>query len=536
MALVGVVISAATALAGPAAIAGASPPPTVTSFPLSTTLRPTSITSGLDGNIWFTETRSPSAGIVPGAIGRITPAGAVTEFGLAQGGADGIAAGSDGNVWFAHADSIGRMTPTGVETEFPIPAGCCAQTVTTGPDGNVWFTLDTASSDGIGRITPAGAITVFPVPCDQACFVTTLTTGPDGNIWYVRGSMLGRISPSGTGDTEFSANPTFGSISAGPDGNVWFPKGSAVGRITPAGQLLQPVAVPSAQPPQPSGPIQQVIAVTKGPDGAVWLIGNGGSFGREAVVRVTPAGTLSLFPVPIDEFGPGLANITAGPDGNVWATVQSPAEIARINLPGGTTTALTTSNSPVVQGKPLTLTATVVAPDLGATPTGSVQFTDNGGNLGSPVPLVGGQAALTTTSLPRGANTLDALYLGAGRYRSSTTFDLGQDVQGLTVLVADPVHEPPTMPDITLSAKLSFADGQSTGGYQVNMFDAYGNFVCTASDSEGVVGFAPEAYCTVSDTEEKARLVAGGHYDAHFNGDTYRAPSSGSAPIALSPS
>ena len=65
------------------------------------------IAAGADGNLWFTD-----EGTTP-AIGRITPAGAITEF---DAGATStpwaIAAGTDGNVWFTDPSkpSIGRIT------------------------------------------------------------------------------------------------------------------------------------------------------------------------------------------------------------------------------------------------------------------------------------------------------------------------------------------------------------------------------------------------------------------------------------------
>src|SRR5262249_57683041 len=72
-----------------------------------------------------------------------------------------ITAGPDGNLWFAEFGSsrIGRITPAGVITEFSAgitpnsgPAG-----ITRGPDGNLWFTE--SGSSRIGRITPAGVVT-----------------------------------------------------------------------------------------------------------------------------------------------------------------------------------------------------------------------------------------------------------------------------------------------------------------------------------------------------------------------------------------
>jgi hypothetical protein len=127
------------------------------------------LTAGPDGNLWFREYFSgssapgfPASGYPPGGeIGRITPAGAVTEFPLAAGaGPQGdLTVGPDGNLWFP-VDSelsgeIGRITPAGVIAEFPLPAGDGPQgDLTVGPDGNLWFADDSAGYSAIGRIDP----------------------------------------------------------------------------------------------------------------------------------------------------------------------------------------------------------------------------------------------------------------------------------------------------------------------------------------------------------------------------------------------
>jgi streptogramin lyase len=119
------------------------------------------VTAGPDGNIWFTE----SSG---NRIGRITPAGAVSEFstGLTSGGVDpftgqpnppdprGITAGPDGNLWFVEfgTDRVGRITPAGAITEFSAGIRKNSQpvSITSGPDGNIWFTEPTFGT--IGRL------------------------------------------------------------------------------------------------------------------------------------------------------------------------------------------------------------------------------------------------------------------------------------------------------------------------------------------------------------------------------------------------
>jgi len=74
-----------------------------------------------DESVTFTEFLTPTAGVGPTSI----------------------TTGPDGNLWFTEyeGDNIGRITPNGTITEFPIPtAGSQPFGITTGPDGNLWFT------------------------------------------------------------------------------------------------------------------------------------------------------------------------------------------------------------------------------------------------------------------------------------------------------------------------------------------------------------------------------------------------------------
>ena len=53
-------------------------------------------------------------------------AGTVTEFPVPSGSPVGITAGPDGNLWFADsAGKIGRITPAGSITQFPVGGGLC---------------------------------------------------------------------------------------------------------------------------------------------------------------------------------------------------------------------------------------------------------------------------------------------------------------------------------------------------------------------------------------------------------------------------
>ena len=215
----------------------------------------------------------------PGAIGRITPAGGITEFPTSGGFASNLTVGPDGDLWFAEnfsifgipkdsSGAIGRITPAGGITEFPLPTtDISLSSLTVGPDGNLWFTagpaMEPASSIGVtGRITPAGDLAEFPLPAGDGS-PGDLTVGPDGNLWFVatRGAgqqmqtMIGRITPAdANGITEVQLSPAGSALAAsltvGPDGNLWSTEDNP-GRI-------ERIAV-DALPPPPS--VTGVVAV-----------------------------------------------------------------------------------------------------------------------------------------------------------------------------------------------------------------------------------------------------------------------------------
>ncbi len=82
-----------------------------------------------------------------------------------------------------------------------------------------------------------------------------------------------------------------------------------------------------------------------------------------------------------------------------------------------TSTALGTSATSITTGQSLTLTATVT----GSGATGTVQFTDNGSNLGTAVALSNGTASFSTTALTAGSHSLAANYSGDTTHQPSTS-------------------------------------------------------------------------------------------------------------------
>jgi streptogramin lyase len=188
-----------------------TPSGTATTFPARLQNEPLNIVSGPDGALWFTEDGIVEGGT--GAIGRITTSGDLTEYllptpsGLHSGAGD-ITVGADGNLWFTWvtldpaqplataSHSVGRITPAGTITEFPVSAGggWPPGGIAAGPDGNQWFAQGHANS--LGRMSTAGVLTEFPVPTTDG-FPADVTVGSDGNVWFSEANA--RVGVTGVG-------------------------------------------------------------------------------------------------------------------------------------------------------------------------------------------------------------------------------------------------------------------------------------------------------------------------------------------------
>ncbi|HET6248445.1 MAG TPA: Ig-like domain repeat protein [Tepidisphaeraceae bacterium] len=108
-----------------------------------------------------------------------------------------------------------------------------------------------------------------------------------------------------------------------------------------------------------------------------------------------------------------------------------------VNPGTSTSTAVTTSNASVAFGKSVTLTATISSTLTGE--TGSVQFMDGNAALGSPVSVVNGSAAYTTSALAAGTHSITAIYSGDGNFLTSTSAALTQTVVPAPTLLGSPV-------------------------------------------------------------------------------------------------
>jgi streptogramin lyase len=292
------------------------------------------ITTGLDNNLWFTESGTSK-------IGQITPSGVVTEF--TPGLSDvplGITTGPDGNLWFSEfaGTKIGRLTTPGSLTEFNAETGNTGgsdvpTTATVGPDGNLWFvTADNnlASTSAVIRVTPEGTVTDFTAGITANSQPVGITNGPDGNLWFTEfaGNQIGKITPAGV-VTEYTAAGTPTGIVSGPDGNLWATEynGNAIIRIDPATGAITGTFTAGITGSNPA-------AITVGPDGDLWFA----EFGGSKIGRLDPtSGIITEITVPTAGSQP--FGITLGPDNNLWFTEFGGDKIGRINTAAVMTTA-----------------------------------------------------------------------------------------------------------------------------------------------------------------------------------------------------
>lgn len=371
----------------------------------SANMQPNAITTGPDGNIWFTE----SAG--SGGVARVNPNGSVTEL-------------------------IGGVTPG-------LSANMLPNQITTGPDGNIWFT-ESADPGGVARVNSDGTVTEFRGGATAGFSANAgpegIATGPDGNIWFTEPFLgegqcsgglgecggLARLNGDGT-VSQFEAGHNLpgmtpytyaNSITAGPDGNLWFTEPNLIRNnviVTGVGRLNLGFATVTEFPAGTTPGFTlyaQPQSITSGSGGHVWFSELGGDGG---IAEVNGDGSVT-------EFGDGTPGyvccahpngIAQGSDGNMWFTQSvNPGLVGRLNHDGSITE--------LTAGSTVGFSANGHPNGIVTGPDGNVWFTE-GANPGR-VAFVA-TAPTVTTGAASGVGASSATLNGSVNPRHTTVSD-----------------------------------------------------------------------------------------------------------------
>jgi streptogramin lyase len=258
--------------------------------------------TGPEGNVWFVDAnQAPDPGTTTSAIGKITPAGAITEYEYEEDGSElneeakltGIAVGPEGKLWLTDRGvepGIVVVDPgsptTATEYSGGLNGTSVPQGIVAGPDGNLWF-ADSGTTPAIGMINPSNP-TEFK-KCSIGIAGSNprgIVSGADGNLWFADTGTraIGKVNPGtcaveefATGENTFPGGSTsvYGpwGIVAGADGNVWFTglgeeNSPAIGRITPSGEITEYGAG--------LNPKSAPLGLTTAADGKLWFTDTGG--------------------------------------------------------------------------------------------------------------------------------------------------------------------------------------------------------------------------------------------------------------------
>jgi virginiamycin B lyase len=320
--------------------------------------QPAFITVGSDGNLWFTEGRDfftpnpdpDTGGTFHSNIGRITPAGNITEFRVeCSCFPHDIVQGPGGVLYFSSNDGLGRITTDGVVLPFIQGPFSVDRLAVQG--NNIWFGDFNRRSLWRYDVT-SGVSTEFPIAAPGAALFgpSDLDVDSSGRVWFGASGdqnqgVIGRLDPAvrdkkntpapenvTTFDTAGTTGAPF-SVDIATDGKVWFTQrfNDVVGFRDPVNgnQIQQFSTAPGAQP-------NQLAAAA---DGSMWFTQE--QLGNAA--NITPGGTITEFGKAVgDDPDSGFENslgiaVLPDPDGpagagreSVWFTMQAANKIAAL--------------------------------------------------------------------------------------------------------------------------------------------------------------------------------------------------------------
>ncbi len=368
---------------------------------------------------------------------------------------------------------------------------------------------------GLGATTTSLTLANSTTTYGQANIATATVspTAAAGTVTFYSGaSTLGSSTVSnGIATFDLSTQPA-GSwqISAGYDGDALDSKSSSASLSLVVNKASSSTSVSTSQTPTVSGSNVTLTATVAGVNatGTVTFLDG-----------ATPIGTTQnlsangIAAITISTLAVGSHSITAVYSGDANNTGSTSQPLTQ-QIQNSTVTTLTSSANPSIVGAGITFTATV-SPSAA---TGSIQFVDGATPLGSPVPLVNGTAATSTSALSAGAHTITAVYSGDTLDAGSVSNSVSQ-----TVLIA-------TTTTLTAVPSPAYFGQQITLTATINASPA--NAVIVFFDGTTILGSAVGSNGTAS---IQTALIGPGprKLAAHFLGTSLYQGSTGTATISM---
>ena len=356
-------------------------------------------------------------------------------------------------------------------------------------------------SESFGLLTPVSTGTflshqssIFVVPGDT----TSLTITPALTALFQ--------SVGGPDEIQFAAGP----IDAEPP----------VFTATPISIVLAPGA---------STTLDVVASIPNSNQGLTWNISN-----NDNTWLSVPSGPFSTnqdLPIAVNPGTPvgttGFITVDTDPPFAAKSVESGPIQVqVTVGNAQPSTTTLTSSVNPSNSGQNVMFIATVTSKVPG-TPTGTITFRNNLTPLGPAVPLSNGQAMFSTSTLPGGLDSINAVYSGDGNFEGGQSLPLQQIVNGSgtgAALISPTTQQTSPYGAETLYLIRVFLSSNDpslpapTGFYTVNFAERTSGKTVLSFDTVagGLISFAPP-----SDT-----FLHAGFYKLtlHYSGDSNYAP------------
>ncbi len=343
-----------------------------------------------------------------------------------------------GSLTFNPTSGSDQFAPS-VSTSAPCPASSNALHIRlTGPN-QMNFLITARTAAGFSTAAPLVNVPLGKSFVDAAALntpPTTLVAGTYTATLNCVSGVIGNVVQAGfVGNIVFSSPTAWTADSAGP--------------LPPPGTATTTTALAVTPPSPAAGGAVETLTATLTPataTGSVQFRNGTTAIGAPVPVAGGKASTSTTLPA-------GTASLTAEFTGGTgFANSTSPAVSYVVSGASGgaaatTTTLATSPASPVVPGAAVELAATV-SPSGAA---GKVQFSDGDTAIGEPVPVTGGAASTTTSTLAAGTHPLIAVFTptDSAAFAASTS-------SALTLVIAAP-------PGATADPDVTPAAGDSSG-------------------------------------------------------------------------